>query len=383
MADKQENLHNVNRTRPNEKRQGWRVGIRGDGERWQRFFADEKYGGPDASREAAIAYREWIFAEHQLARKGRFNTSSVVGVSRTSRKRQRDGKEFVTDYWQAAWQGPDGKQRTKRFNINKYGEDGAFELAKQARKAGVRAAERGLSAWVNRPEDPDTEVWRYMDFAKYVSLLEHRALFFTRVHCLDDPYEGAFSRANEKIRAFVYGRSGPSKSLDDVLADYKRQRENIAVSCWHMSEYESAAMWKLYSRSNEAVCIKSTVGRLSECFGPRVLLGAVDYSDYEQDWVPEDDPFAPTFRKRRSFSYEHELRAAVDLLDPENAERYGDRITDGGVYVPVNLNLMIRRIYVAPGAASWFADLVRRVTLQYGYKRLEVEHTALDKKPLR
>lgn len=378
-----ENLHNVSRTKPDERRQGWRVSIRGKGQRFQRFFPDEKYSGEEGSKRAAVAYREWVFEEHQLSRKGRYNRSGVVGVSRTTRTQRRGDKEYVTHYWQAAWKGPDGRQRTKRFNINKYGEEQAFELAKQARTAGVRALEDGHSAWVKRPSDPDLEVWRYMDFTKFVSLLEHKALFFTRVHCLDDPYEGAFSRANERLRPFVYGRLGETRSLEEVMAAYERRRRNIAVSCWHLSEYESAAMWKLYSRSNEAVCIKSTVGRLSECFGSHVLVGEVEYSDYEQDWVPENDPFAPSFRKRRSFSYEHELRAAVDLLDPDNQERYKDNVTEGGVYVPVNLNQLIRRIYVAPGAANWFADLVGKVTCRYGYKRLVVEHTALDKEPLR
>jgi hypothetical protein len=34
------------------------------------------------------------------------------------------------------------------------------------------------------------------------------------------------------------------------------------VTCWHMNECESAAMWKLYSTAKESVCVQTTYGRL-------------------------------------------------------------------------------------------------------------------------
>ena len=43
--------------------------------------------------------------------------------------------------------------------------------------------------WLNRPLD-DTVLWRYMDFTKFVSLLEKSALFFPRADKLGDPFEG-------------------------------------------------------------------------------------------------------------------------------------------------------------------------------------------------
>ena len=32
-------------------------------------------------------------------------------------------------------------------------------------------------------------------------------------------------------------------------------RQNIFISCWHESEWESAAMWKLYSNNDHSVCV--------------------------------------------------------------------------------------------------------------------------------
>ncbi|MFN8224152.1 MAG: hypothetical protein U0R50_13000 [Gaiellales bacterium] len=42
----------------------------------------------------------------------------------------------------------------------------------------------------NAPPD-DTVVWRYIDLAKLISLLDHRALYFARADTLGDPHEGA------------------------------------------------------------------------------------------------------------------------------------------------------------------------------------------------
>lgn len=57
-----------------------------------------------------------------------------------------------------------------------------------------------------QPEKPLTPVWRYMDFAKLVSLLQHGALYFPRLDRLADPFEGSLSRAEfERIRD---GREG-------------------------------------------------------------------------------------------------------------------------------------------------------------------------------
>jgi hypothetical protein len=36
------------------------------------------------------------------------------------------------------------------------------------------------------------------------------------------------------------------------------------VNCWHMNEHESAAMWRLYSQADEAICVQSTFARLAD-----------------------------------------------------------------------------------------------------------------------
>ena len=60
-----------------------------------------------------------------------------------------------------------------------------------------------------------------------------------------------------------------------------------------MNENESAAMWKLYSSSSEAVCIRSTYRRLRLCLPQCVLVGEVNYINYEIEFrlderIPKD-----------------------------------------------------------------------------------------------
>jgi len=45
------------------------------------------------------------------------------------------------------------------------------------------------------PTDVDTKIWRFMDFTKFVSMLEESGLFFARLDRLGDPFEGSLPLA--------------------------------------------------------------------------------------------------------------------------------------------------------------------------------------------
>lgn len=45
-----------------------------------------------------------------------------------------------------------------------------------------------------KPDNSDIPIWRYVDFAKYVSFVDSKSLFFPRSDMLDDPYEGTYSQ---------------------------------------------------------------------------------------------------------------------------------------------------------------------------------------------
>jgi hypothetical protein len=49
------------------------------------------------------------------------------------------------------------------------------------------------------PEDRDTPIWRYMDFTKFVYMLDRQSLFFCRPDCLEDSFEGMWDRPHVKV----------------------------------------------------------------------------------------------------------------------------------------------------------------------------------------
>jgi len=210
----------------------------------------------------------------------------------------------------------------------------------------------------------DAVLWRYVDFTKFVSLLEKEALFFSNVANFSDPFEGTYPTGNlnmvpeedrSRVQAF-------SKSVEDILF----------VNCWHLSKFESAAMWRIYSAWDRGIAIKSTVDGLSKSLicDANVYVGAVSYIDYGTEETEWGNAFVPYLTKRKSFEYEQEVRAITMNAVPHDTERLGTSAewTGTGIYFQVELDLLIEEVLVAPQAEDWFVDLVQSVVKRYGLK---------------
>jgi hypothetical protein len=107
-----------------------------------------------------------------------------------------------------------------------------------------------------------------------------------------------------------------------------------------MNEHESAAMWKLYSTSNEAVCIQSTYRRLRQCLPQCVMIGEVNYINYETQGFAADNGLNFITHKRLSFSHERELRAILWEMAGD-AQSYKAQIEPGGLAIEVDLSALI------------------------------------------
>jgi hypothetical protein len=259
-----------------------------------------------------------------------------------------------------------------------------------------------VSKFIPYPPDETQLIWRYMDFTKFVDLLERRALFFARVSALDDPFEGSFPIGQtvlERLKG-AFGLAGFAPDAEvrigpDLDDAWKTMRYWASVNCWHASDYESAAMWKLYAPTSAAVAIRSTVARFRSAVGPapalptgfggtsRVFLGVVEYIDYAKDRIPDGSFAAQFYRKRRSFEHEREFRAMV-LQFPRSADGqrvdYERRPDDAGIYIPADLAELVDGVSIAPQAPAWFANLVNRVADKYGLK-VTPKQSALDEAP--
>lgn len=244
------------------------------------------------------------------------------------------------------------------------------------------------------PKNKNIKVWRYMDFTKFVSLLDKRSLYFCRVGKLGDPFEGSFTEMDVKARNASLDEFWKGKIDDEQLAELHRRGstfnkeviQGMFVNCWHMNKYESAAMWKLYLKSNEGIAIQSTYKRLKESFNnnskDNVYIGRVKYIDYGSGRIPRDNLFRAILHKRKSFKYEEELRAMVwddsilgHITRPDR-ESYKD-----GKYIGLDLEVLINKVYLGPGTPEWFDELVRSLLKKYCLS-IKVKRSKLDDKAL-
>ena len=218
---------------------------------------------------------------------------------------------------------------------------------------------------VFNPPPADAVLWRYMDFTKFVSILDKGALFFPPAAKLGDPFEGAFSEVNKTLRPVIY-QDLPEDTLRGFAQYLKESCHFTLISCWHENSHESEAMWKLYAREKDGIAIKTNFDSFKKSFtcSKEVYIGRVSYVDYKTEFIPESNAFYPFLHKRKSFAHEHEVRAITTYFTGEicNKLRRADLT---GIYYEVDLSLLIKQVIVAPFAQDWFVELVNSVVDRY------------------
>lgn len=221
-----------------------------------------------------------------------------------------------------------------------------------------------------QPSDPNVRVWRYMNFAKYVSFLQTQSLYLPQVKVLAqaDPYEGTTTK-----KEFRKVESGDQIALHSQKSRLLGLSTNY-VNCWHLNESESHAMWQLYSSSySEAVCIQTTYQKLGDALpdvsgveSSHYFIGKVKYINHHIDDMPPNNVFYPVMHKLKSFQHEREIRIVYWRRNPGTGN---PNMLDGyptGILVPLNVNKTIENIIISPTAANWFSETVKNVTRKYG-----------------
>lgn len=229
---------------------------------------------------------------------------------------------------------------------------------------------------------PDTVLWRYMDLAKFLQLLEGKALFFARADKFDDPFEGASglaSRQREWDEFYLASfrnicrnpPPGGAPMSDDaveqnaqrLLASVSRiavhERRTKFVSCWHANSGESEALWRLYCPpGSSGVVVRTTADRLLRSLDPSapIKLGRVQYVDFRTSFAGFHDRI---FWKRKSLSHEAEVRAVCP----------GNLSDDwSGLPVTVDLSLLIEQVVPSPFAPAWFQSLLASLVERFGLR---------------
>ena len=224
---------------------------------------------------------------------------------------------------------------------------------------------RSGDSWEPAEPEASATLWRYMSLAKFCSLLDRKALFFSLIGDMEDRYEG-----------FIYPPT-PRAHRDSLLEaeefghDMLREIARTAlVSCWTESVHGSSLMWKAYAGA-EGVAIRTSFQNLKDSIRSvqelPVSFGRVEYVDYRNE--VERYRLAPLLHKRMEYREEGEVRAILpgppwdfpelgDVpqipLDPDVAEQRGR-------YVPVDLGVLVKEVVLPPHATPWFAEVVKSV----------------------
>ncbi|RZJ67767.1 MAG: DUF2971 domain-containing protein [Flavobacterium sp.] len=225
---------------------------------------------------------------------------------------------------------------------------------------------------IKLPSDPDTIVWKYMDLSKLIDVLLSGKMFMSRSDKFEDQYEGTFSEPTyEEIKKL-------SADNPEFLQYYKQHREQVVISSWHLNEYESFAMWQIFTQKQEGLAIQSTIGRLQKALSPEnqfsQYIGEVNYIDYKKEHIPFDNAFFPFLFKRKSFQYEREVRIITDVSE-------FDMKIDNGLKIDVDINTMIEKIYIHPKSENWYKnlviELVKRLGFDFGIEKSDLESEIL------
>lgn len=203
---------------------------------------------------------------------------------------------------------------------------------------------------------PNIRVWRYMSFAKFVSILQRKRLWLSSAELLDDKWEVMLD--SSQLNYIINKRPSSltaEAALEQIAKIVKVHRKQTFINCWTASEHESHALWRLFCPSPEGVAIQTTFDRLKKSVPVPVL--EVTYGTHETDDMTPDVSKLVT-QKRPMFAYEQEVRIVLehdysDLGPPERKMI--------GTELDWDPELHIENIWMHPEAPFWFAETVTEI----------------------
>jgi len=219
-----------------------------------------------------------------------------------------------------------------------------------------------------------------MDFAKFVSLIQSKHLFFSSLIHLSkmDPWEGLPSPMNFKketivsIPEFIDSESSYSdkeyvlpklvykqyqleelhgNNVDNAINSLKEQsieqRCQFFVNCWHMNNTDSDSQWKIYANDPSSLAIVTSYDRLCQSIkDSKDIYGSeITYYDPSKDQTPTNNIFWDPILKKNAFSHEREFR----LFHWDHTIKT-ESLVPPGIRVEIDLNILIKKIITSPKA---------------------------------
>lgn len=248
--------------------------------------------------------------------------------------------------------------------------------------------------------DDDQPLWQHMGFLKFLDIVQQSSLTHIRIPKFSDPLEtntpkgltvpdGEWPPEPDAENEHTIKFTGVD-TLQDLLDIYVK---HSYVTCWHASNYESYAMWKVYGYTDRSIGIRTTVGDLKKAIKnadnggeETVFISPVEYLNYGLNWEQLNEqtrrrvnqiverftdsgeqlpPFAPALFKHQHYEYEREVRTIVVnesnvFADMTNNLSHVQEFNDVNK-IGIDIDELVDSIYLSPDldSDSWEADTIR------------------------
>lgn len=252
------------------------------------------------------------------------------------------------------------------------------------------------------PPAKNIRLWRFVSLAKFLNLLTTQSLYFTQLDVLrkQDPFEGSCAALNKLVnkaileseevaKAFYKDNYDSAKSHLSLLHDENAEKtldvinsKTHYVSCWHISEYEPAGFWKLYSNDYDGIAICSSLSRIEKSLEEAsvdIFPGTIEYVDYDASFFAMGNGFARVFRKRNHFSLERELRLCI-MHSEKRASVAKFESYPNGISVKCNIQNLIDQVVIGPASEAWIFETLKAIITSIGFD-FDIQKSKLFKAP--
>lgn len=216
--------------------------------------------------------------------------------------------------------------------------------------------------------EPDNIICKYMDFPKFLSLLQYRKLHFTRADRFKDELEGKIPEC------IVDGFE--CKNFHNKFDIY---RKRTFINCWSRFDNESYAMWHIYSKKY-GIAIETTVNKLQKSLEHAgAVVRKVKYVDCSNKNAMikishlncDDEKFKICnffMLKPKFYEFEREIRAIITQDEEEPFKE-----------VEIDISYLIDEIIISPFANKWFNKLIRDIVhKQYGLSSIKIQGSDVE-----
>lgn len=202
--------------------------------------------------------------------------------------------------------------------------------------------------------DPDTAVYRYISLSQFLAFIEKKKTYLTNISVWDDPHED------------IVGRLPVNDALPKHQYHAFRNFDSFFGQSWSLNG-NSDAMWKIYSKNNEGLLIKSTIKKFSLIQDIELALFGkiIYYNDLKEGLTKmseeelkrtNTDNLKLSLLKRKAFEHEDEVR----FITSNKHIKSEFESKANSVELDLDPQSFLENIIIDPRAPDWYVDTLEK-----------------------